>query len=113
MIAPGAPSSEHTCSAPSGAAPPLNTDNRRSTVRSVSPSRSQLQSTMARSVWCCGSAALLPTDSRANLSSRRSWPLYLWEGDTAAGQATGQADDMGLWYVLSVNGTVDRGTPTS
>jgi predicted lipoprotein with Yx(FWY)xxD motif len=41
------------------------------------------------------------------------WPLYLWQGDTAPGQATGQADDMGLWYVLSVTGTVDRGTPLS
>ncbi len=39
------------------------------------------------------------------------WPLYLWIGDTGPGQATGQADDMGLWYVLSVTGAVDRGTP--
>jgi predicted lipoprotein with Yx(FWY)xxD motif len=39
------------------------------------------------------------------------WPLYLWQGDTAPGQATGQADDMGLWYVLSATGTIDRGTP--
>ena len=35
------------------------------------------------------------------------WPLYLWIGDTGPGQA----DDMGLWYVLSVTGAVDRGTP--
>ncbi len=41
------------------------------------------------------------------------WPLYLWIGDTAPGEATGQADDMGLWYVLSVTGAVDRGTPRS
>lgn len=39
------------------------------------------------------------------------WPLYLWIGDSAPGQATGQADDMGLWYAVSVNGTVDKGTP--
>jgi predicted lipoprotein with Yx(FWY)xxD motif len=39
------------------------------------------------------------------------WPLYLWQGDTAPGQATGQADDMGLWYVVSVTGTVDKGIP--
>jgi len=39
------------------------------------------------------------------------WPLYLWMGDTAPGQATGQADDMGLWYALSVTGAVDKGTP--
>jgi predicted lipoprotein with Yx(FWY)xxD motif len=39
------------------------------------------------------------------------WPLYLWIGDSAPGQATGQADDMGLWYVVSVTGAVDKGTP--
>ena len=36
------------------------------------------------------------------------WPLYLWQGDHEPGQATGQADDMGLWYLLSASGTVDR-----
>jgi predicted lipoprotein with Yx(FWY)xxD motif len=41
------------------------------------------------------------------------WPLYLWIGDNAPGEATGQADDMGLWYVVSVTGAVDRGTPRS
>jgi predicted lipoprotein with Yx(FWY)xxD motif len=39
------------------------------------------------------------------------WPLYRWIGDAAPGQATGQADDMGLWYAVSVTGAVDRGTP--
>ncbi len=39
------------------------------------------------------------------------WPLYTWIGDTTPGQATGQADDMGLWYVLSVTGAVDKSTP--
>ncbi len=39
------------------------------------------------------------------------WPLYLWIGDSAPGQATGQADDMGLWYVVSVTGAVDKGAP--
>jgi predicted lipoprotein with Yx(FWY)xxD motif len=39
------------------------------------------------------------------------WPLYLWMGDSAPGQATGQADDMGLWYAVSVTGAVDKGTP--
>ncbi len=39
------------------------------------------------------------------------WPLYLWQGDYAPGQATGQADDMGLWYVVSVSGSIDRGVP--
>jgi predicted lipoprotein with Yx(FWY)xxD motif len=41
------------------------------------------------------------------------WPLYLWQGDTLPGEATGQAADMGLWYTVSVTGAVDRGTPTS
>jgi predicted lipoprotein with Yx(FWY)xxD motif len=41
------------------------------------------------------------------------WPLYLWQGDTAPGQATGQGYDMGLWFTVSVNGAVDRGTQRS
>ncbi len=36
------------------------------------------------------------------------WPLYLYQDDTAPGQATGQAEDMGAWYVMSVSGNVDR-----
>jgi predicted lipoprotein with Yx(FWY)xxD motif len=36
------------------------------------------------------------------------WPLYLWEADLAPGQATGQAEDMGQWYTMSVSGSVDR-----
>jgi predicted lipoprotein with Yx(FWY)xxD motif len=36
------------------------------------------------------------------------WPLYLWQGDFAPGQATGQAEDMGLWYTMSVSGSIDR-----
>jgi predicted lipoprotein with Yx(FWY)xxD motif len=39
------------------------------------------------------------------------WPLYLWILDSSPGQATGQADDMGLWYAMSVTGAVDQGTP--
>jgi len=37
------------------------------------------------------------------------WPLYLYREDLAPGQATGQAESMGLWWVLSVSGAVDRG----
>jgi predicted lipoprotein with Yx(FWY)xxD motif len=59
-------------------------------------------------------AALLGTvrrpDGRLQVTYN-GWPLYLWMGDTAPGQATGQADDMGLWYAVSVTGAVDRGTP--
>jgi predicted lipoprotein with Yx(FWY)xxD motif len=36
------------------------------------------------------------------------WPLYLWQGDVAPGQATGQAEGMGAWYTMSVSGAVDR-----
>jgi predicted lipoprotein with Yx(FWY)xxD motif len=35
------------------------------------------------------------------------WPLYLYIHDLAPGQATGQAEDMGAWYTLSVNGNID------
>jgi predicted lipoprotein with Yx(FWY)xxD motif len=59
-------------------------------------------------------AALLGTVRRSDGQLQETynrWPLYLWTGDAAPGQATGQADDMGLWYVLSVSGAVDRGTP--
>jgi len=61
-------------------------------------------------------ASLLGTVRRADGELQVTyggWPLYLWIGDTGPGQATGQADDMGLWYVLSVTGAVDRGTPRS
>jgi predicted lipoprotein with Yx(FWY)xxD motif len=60
--------------------------------------------------------ALLGTVRRGNGALQvtyNRWPLYLWQGDTAPGQATGQADDMGLWYALSVSGAVDEGTPRS
>ncbi len=59
-------------------------------------------------------ASLLGTVRRAGGQLQETyggWPLYLWIGDTGPGQATGQGDDMGLWYVLSVTGAVDRGTP--
>ena len=58
-------------------------------------------------------ASLLGTVRRADGERQVTyggWPLYLWIGDDSPGQATGQADDMGLWYVLSVTGAVDRGT---
>ncbi len=59
-------------------------------------------------------ASLLSTVRRANGERQVTyggWPLYLWIGDDSPGKATGQADDMGLWYALSVSGAVDRGTP--
>lgn len=61
------------------------------------------------------SAALLGTIRRQNGSLQVTydrWPLYLWQGDTAAGQVTGQAHNGDLWYVVSVTGSVDRGTPS-
>jgi predicted lipoprotein with Yx(FWY)xxD motif len=59
-------------------------------------------------------ASLLGTVRRADgqlQETYNGWPLYLWIGDTAPGQATGQADDMGLWYAVSVTGEVDKGIP--
>jgi predicted lipoprotein with Yx(FWY)xxD motif len=59
-------------------------------------------------------ASLLGTVRRANGELQETyggWPLYLWIRDTSPGQATGQAVDMGLWYAMSVNGSVDQGTP--
>jgi predicted lipoprotein with Yx(FWY)xxD motif len=61
------------------------------------------------------STALLGTVRRSDGTLQvtyNRWPLYLWQGDTAPGQATGQAYDMGLWYTLSISGAVDRGTPS-
>jgi len=60
-------------------------------------------------------AALLGTVRRPNgqlQETYNGWPLYLWQGDSAPGQATGQADAMGLWYAVSVTGAVDRGIPS-
>jgi predicted lipoprotein with Yx(FWY)xxD motif len=56
-------------------------------------------------------AALLGTALRAGgvlQVTYNRWPLYLYQDDTAPGQATGQAEDMGAWYTLSVSGNVDR-----
>jgi len=56
-------------------------------------------------------AALLGTVTRSGGSVQvtyNRWPLYLYDADIQPGQATGQADDMGLWYVLSPAGAVDR-----
>jgi predicted lipoprotein with Yx(FWY)xxD motif len=58
-------------------------------------------------------AALLGTVSRTNGSVQvtyNKWPLYRYDADVDPGQATGQGDDMGLWYVLSPNGSIDRRT---
>jgi len=55
-------------------------------------------------------AALLGTVRRRNGERQvtyNGWPLYLWQGDHDPGQATGQDDDMGQWYVVSVTGAVD------
>ena len=59
-------------------------------------------------------AALLGTVRRGDGALQETyngWPLYLWQDDTAPGQATGQAEDMGLWYTVAVTGAVDRSVP--
>jgi predicted lipoprotein with Yx(FWY)xxD motif len=59
-------------------------------------------------------AELLGTVRRGDGTQQETyngWPLYLWQGDAAPGQVTGQAKDMGFWYTVSVTGAVDKGTP--
>jgi predicted lipoprotein with Yx(FWY)xxD motif len=43
------------------------------------------------------------------------WPLYTYTGDSAAGQATGQALNLsgGKWYVISAKGKVVKSTQSS
>lgn len=52
------------------------------------------------------------TDGTVQVTYNR-WPLYLWIGDSVAGEATGQAldNDGGLWYVLSPSGDAITTTP--
>jgi predicted lipoprotein with Yx(FWY)xxD motif len=55
--------------------------------------------------------ALLGTAPRAGgvlQVTYNRWPLYLWQDDTAPGQATGQAEGMGAWYTMAVSGSIDR-----
>lgn len=55
-------------------------------------------------------AALLGTTKRKNGSLQITydrWPLYRYYAD-GPGQATGQAEDMGTWYLLSTSGEIDR-----
>ncbi|MGP0031735.1 MAG: hypothetical protein ACLPVF_14655 [Acidimicrobiales bacterium] len=55
-------------------------------------------------------AALLGVSRRPNGSRQVTydrWPLYLYIED-ARGQANGQAEGMGAWYLLSTSGAVDR-----
>lgn len=54
--------------------------------------------------------ALLGTTRRAGGELQITydgWPLYLYVGDSV-GQVTGQALDMGTWYLISPTGTVDK-----
>ncbi len=59
----------------------------------------------------------VPTEavfSNAALATTRNGMVPLLtrgSGAQAMMRRSGQADDMGLWYVLSVTGAVDRGTP--
>lgn len=55
-------------------------------------------------------AALLGTTRRGKGTLQvtyNRWPLYTYLDD-APGQATGQGEGMGAWYLISTNGTVDR-----
>ena len=58
-------------------------------------------------------ASTMPCSGRARRKNGSSqvtynrWPLYLYIGD-GRGQVTGQAEDMGSWYLLSTSGAIDR-----
>jgi predicted lipoprotein with Yx(FWY)xxD motif len=54
-------------------------------------------------------SSLLGTTHRTDGTTQityNKWPLYLWQGDSEPGQATGQGlnNEGGLWYVLSPDG---------
>lgn len=56
-------------------------------------------------------ATLLGTSRRSDGSLQvtyDNWPVYLYRDDHSPGMVTGQAEDMGAWYVISVNGDIDR-----
>lgn len=55
-------------------------------------------------------AALLGTTRRSNGSLQvtyNGWPLYTYLDD-GPGEATGQGEGMGAWYLISTTGAVDR-----
>jgi predicted lipoprotein with Yx(FWY)xxD motif len=54
-------------------------------------------------------ASLLGTITRDDGSTQATyngWPLYLYAGDTAPGDTTGQGitDEYGLWYLIGPDG---------
>ena len=57
-------------------------------------------------------ASLLGTAPRPHGTARQvtyaGWPLYTYVDDAAPGDVTGQGEDMGAWYTMSPNGSVDR-----
>lgn len=61
-------------------------------------------------------ASLLGTTHRSDGTTQityNKWPLYLWQGDSEPGQATGQGLNNlgGLWYVLSPSGSEITASP--
>jgi predicted lipoprotein with Yx(FWY)xxD motif len=56
-------------------------------------------------------AGLLGTTRRVNgrlQVTYNRWPLYLYKLDSAPGDINGQGDNMGLWYLVSVRGSLNR-----
>jgi predicted lipoprotein with Yx(FWY)xxD motif len=53
-------------------------------------------------------AASVKNPSGGRVVSYNKWPLYTYKGDSAAGQASGEALNLdgGKWYVISAAGTV-------
>src|SRR5262249_35834734 len=78
------PSSAQIASAAGKVHPPANTDSRCSSARSGSERRSYLESRVARSVCCRGSAVRLPPLRRRNMSSSRSFSFSTGSAFTRA-----------------------------
>jgi predicted lipoprotein with Yx(FWY)xxD motif len=57
-------------------------------------------------------AQLLGSAPRPHGTARQvtyaGWPLYTYVEDGAPGVVTGQGEDMGAWYTMSPDGSVDR-----
>src|ERR1700678_1405659 len=78
-----------TAVAASSVAPPEKPEKRRHSACSASSSRSQLQSTTARSVWCLGSAAAAGQQPEAVIEPGRDL-LRIHRPDPRRGQFDGQ-----------------------
>jgi predicted lipoprotein with Yx(FWY)xxD motif len=56
-----------------------------------------------------GEVGTITRDDGTRQVTLEGWPLYLWQGDTAPGDTTGQAVQ-GVWWVIGPDGTKVTGT---